>query len=152
MAFILQTAAFRDEGLIPARFTCDGANVSPALSWRGAPAGVQSFVLIMDDPDAPRGTWTHWTLFNLPGALGELAEGWRPGASGLSGRNDFGSVGYGGPCPPRGHGPHRYFFRLYALAVAALPLRAGAARPELERSLAGHVIGQAQMMGRYERK
>ena len=90
MAFILQTAAFRDEGLIPARFTCDGANVSPALSWRGAPAGVQSFVLIMDDPDAPRGTWTHWTLFNLPGALGELAEGWRPGASGLSGRNDFG--------------------------------------------------------------
>lgn len=152
MAFILQTAAFRDEGLIPVRFTCDGANVSPALSWRGAPAGVQSFVLIMDDPDAPRGTWTHWTLFNLPGALGELAEGWRPGASGLSGRNDFGSVGYGGPCPPRGHGPHRYFFRLYALAVAALPLRAGAARPELERSLAGHVIGQAQMMGRYERK
>lgn len=152
MAFILQTSAFRDEGLIPGRFTCDGANVSPALTWRGAPVGVQSFVLIMDDPDAPHGTWTHWTLFNLPGALSELAEGWRSGAPGLSGRNDFGSVGYGGPCPPRGHGPHRYFFRLYALAAASLPLRAGAARAELERSLAGHVIGQAQMMGRYERK
>ena len=152
MAFTLQTTAFGDNGPIPTRFTCEGANVSPTLSWRGAPAGVQSFVLIMDDPDAPRGTWTHWTLFNLPGTLSELAEGWRPDAPGLSGRNDFGNVGYGGPCPPRGHGQHRYFFRLYALAVASLPLRAGATRAELERALAGRVMDQTQVMGRYERK
>ena len=152
MAFTLQTTAFGDNGPIPTRFTCEGANVSPTLSWRGAPAGVQSFVLIMDDPDAPRGTWTHWTLFNLPGTLSELAEGWRPDAPGLSGRNDFGNVGYGGPCPPRGHGQHRYFFRLYALSVASLPLRVGATRAELERALAGRVMDQTQVMGRYERK
>jgi len=150
--FTLQTSAFADGGPLPSRFTCEGANVAPALSWRGAPDSAQSFALIMDDPDAPRGVWTHWTLFNLPATVHDLAEGWQAGAPGVSGQNDFGKVGYGGPCPPRGNGPHRYFFRLYALAVPSLPLRAGATRAELERALAGHVIGQAQLMGRYERK
>lgn len=152
MAFILETSAFRDGDMIPARCTCEGANVSPALTWRGAPPGVQSFVLIVDDPDAPRGTWTHWTLFNLPVTLNQLAEGWQPGGPGVSGRNDSGETGYSGPYPPRGHGLHRYYFRLYALDAASLPLRAGVARAELERALAGHVLGQAQVMGKYERK
>ena len=152
MAFILETSAFRDGDLIPARCTCEGANVSPALTWRGAPPGVQSFVLIVDDPDAPRGTWTHWTLFNLPVTFDQLAEGWQPGGPGVSGRNDSGETGYSGPYPPRGHGLHRYYFRLYALDAASLPLHAGVARAELERALAGHVLGQAQVMGKYERK
>lgn len=146
----IKTAAFTDGSLIPQRFTCEGDDVSPALSWTDPPAGTASFALIVDDPDAPRGTWTHWTLFNLPATTTGLAEGWRAG--GTSGRNDFGNTGYGGPCPPRGHGPHRYFFRLYALDVAHLALAEGAARKELERAMAGHVVAQAQWMGRYERR
>lgn len=148
----IRTTAFTDGSLIPRRFTCEGEDVSPALTWGDAPAGTASFVVIVDDPDAPRGTWTHWTLFNLPAATSGLAEGWRTGAGGTSGRNDFGNIGYGGPCPPRGHGPHRYFFRLYALDVAHLALAEGAARKDLERAMAGHVLAQAQWMGRYERR
>ncbi len=152
MTFNLQSTAFEDGAFIPARHACEGADLSPALTWRGAPAGVQSYVLIVDDPDAPRGVWTHWTLFNVPGTATALAEGWRVGSVGVSGRNDAGKPGYHGPCPPRGHGVHRYFFRLYALSTASLPLSEGAARADIERALAGHVLGQAQVMGRYERK
>ena len=148
----IKTTAFTDGSLIPRRFTCEGEDTSPALTWGDAPAGTASFVLIVDDPDAPRGTWTHWTLFNLPATTTNLGEGWRSGAGGTSGRNDFGNTGYGGPCPPRGHGPHRYFFRLYALDVAHLALAEGAARKDLERAMAGHVLAQAQWMGRYERR
>ncbi len=148
----IRTTAFTDGSLIPRRFTCEGEDVSPALTWGDAPAGTASFVVIVDDPDAPRGTWTHCTLFNLPAATSGLAESWHSGAGGTSGRNDFGNTGYGGPCPPRGHGPHRYFFRLYALDVAHLALAEGAARKELERAMAGHVLAQAQWMGRYERR
>jgi hypothetical protein len=148
----IKTTAFTDGSLIPRRFTCEGDDLSPALTWTDPPAGTAGFALIVDDPDAPRGTWTHWTLFDLPATTTGLAEGWRGGAGGTSGRNDFGNPGYGGPCPPRGHGPHRYFFRLYALDVATLGLAEGAARKDLERAMAGHVLAQAQLMGRYERR
>lgn len=148
----IKTTAFDDGSLIPRRYTCEGDDLSPALTWTDPPAGAASFTLMVDDPDAPRGTWTHWTLFDLPAATSGLAEGWRAGAGGTSGRNDFGRTGYGGPCPPRGHGPHRYFFRLYALDVAGLHLPEGAARREIEQAMAGHVLAQAQLMGRYERR
>jgi Raf kinase inhibitor-like YbhB/YbcL family protein len=155
MALLLTSGAFQAGGGIPARFTCDGADVSPALSWSGAPAGTVSFALIADDPDAPGGTWVHWVLFNLPGrvtALGEgvPASGALPALGGtLQGRNDFRKIGYGGPCPPPGHA-HRYYFRLYALD-AALRLQAGADRTALEVAMRGHVLEETTLMGTYGR-
>jgi len=150
MIFTLILPAFADGGLIPAKFTCEGANVSPELRWNAAPANTHSYVLIVDDPDAPVGVFTHWVLFDITADRLSLAEG--ASAIGVSGKNDFGRAGYGGPCPPRGHGPHRYYFTLYALDVASLKLRAGASRREVETALRGHVLAQAQYMGRYERR
>lgn len=152
MAFRISTAAFQDSATIPRRYTCDGENVSPPLQWSGEPEGTKSFALIMDDPDAPAGTWNHWLLWDIPQSLQSLAEKFKPGTVGQSGKNDFGKQGYDGPCPPRGHGPHRYYFRLYALSVSALGLKAGANRAELDRALAGHILAEVQYMGRYERK
>jgi Raf kinase inhibitor-like YbhB/YbcL family protein len=151
MDFTLASSAFRGGGTIPQRFTGEGEDLSPPLRWQGVPEGTQSFALVVDDPDAPRGTFTHWTVFGLPGTATELPEGWSPGQAGTSGRNDFGREGYGGPMPPPGHGPHRYFFHLYALDVPRLPLREGASRQDLEHALEGHVLGTAELMGRYER-
>jgi Raf kinase inhibitor-like YbhB/YbcL family protein len=150
MTFTLTIAAFADGGLIPAKFTCEGANVSPELRWDEAPANTRSYALIVDDPDAPAGTFTHWVLFDVPAEHSSLAEG--AGAIGVAGKNDFGRAGYGGPCPPRGHGPHRYFFTLYALDIASLKLKAGAGRREIETALRGHILAQATYLGRYERK
>ncbi len=150
MTFTLTVSAFADGGLIPARFTCEGADISPELHWSESPAGTRSFALIMDDPDAPVGTFTHWVLFDIPAERSSLGEG--ESKVGLAGKNDFGRVGYGGPCPPLGHGPHRYFFTLYGLAIASLKLKAGANRRQLEAALRGHILAQAQYMGRYERK
>ena len=150
MTFTLTIAAFADGGLIPAKFTCEGASVSPELRWSDAPANTRSYALIVDDPDAPVGTFTHWVLVDIPAERSSLAEG--DHTIGLAGNNDFGRVGYGGPCPPRGHGPHRYFFTLYALDVAALKLKAGTDRRQVESALRGHILAQAQYMGRYERK
>jgi len=150
MTFTLTIAAFADGGLIPAKFTCEGANVSPELSWTDAPANTRSYALIVDDPDAPAGTFTHWVLFDVPAERSGLAEG--ASAIGLAGKNDFGRAGYGGPCPPRGHGPHRYYFTLYALDIASLKLKAGAGRREMETALRGHILAQAKYLGRYERK
>ena len=152
MAFKLTVAGFREGEVIPKEHTCEGKDTSPALAWEGAPAGTQSFALIMDDPDAPVGTWNHWLLWNIPATTSSLPEAVRPGFIGVDGTNDFGKRGYGGPCPPRGHGPHRYYFRLYALDVADLSLRPGAKRAELDRALQGHVLAEAQYMGRYERR
>ena len=155
MAIILSTAAFPAGGSIPAKYTCDGADVSPALAWGGTPAGTVSFALIADDPDAPAGTWVHWVLFNLPGTSAALPENvpktdQLPEFGGaLQGRNDFKRVGYGGPCPPPGR-PHRYYFKLYALDVA-LPLKAGATKQDVERAMRGHVIAEASLMGTYAR-
>ncbi len=132
--------------------TCEGADLSPAIEWQDPPRDTKSFVLIMDDPDAPAGTWNHWLLWDIPAAVSSLPQGFRPGHLGQSGTNDFGKPGYGGPCPPKGHGPHRYFFKLFALDVPNLELRAGARRADLDKALRDRVLGQAQYMGRYERK
>ena len=150
MTFTLTVSAFGNGGMIPAKFTCEGANVSPELHWSDAPATAKSFALIVDDPDAPAGTFTHWVLFDIPAERSSLAEG--DHTIGVAGKNDFGRVGYGGPCPPRGHGPHRYFFTLYALDMASLKLKAGADRGYVEAALRGHILAQAQYLGRYERK
>jgi Raf kinase inhibitor-like YbhB/YbcL family protein len=137
----------------PKRNTCQGEDVSPPLAWAGAPANTQSFALILDDPDAPVGTFTHWLVWNLPAATTELAENLPktpqlPGG-GAQGRNDFGKVGYGGPCPPPGK-PHRYYFRLFALD-ATLAVKPGAGRRELERALEGHILARGELMGRFAR-
>jgi len=149
----LKSADFAAGGNIPRQFTCDGADMSPALEWEAPPAGTQSFALIADDPDAPVGTWVHWVIFDMPAKLRslpqnlpkmeELADGSRQG------RNDFGKVGYGGPCPPPGKA-HRYFFKLYALDTK-LNLKAGATKKEVEQAMQGHILGQGEYMGRYSR-
>jgi Raf kinase inhibitor-like YbhB/YbcL family protein len=152
MAFQLFSTAFADGGWIPALHTCEGADLSPALEWSGEPDGTHSFALIVDDPDAPAGTWNHWLLWDIPSKTHNLPHGFKPGTVGVSGRNDFGRIGYGGPCPPKGHGPHRYFFKLYALGVETLGLREGTKRPDLDRAMAGRVLVEAQFMGRFERQ
>lgn len=153
MSFALATKAFANGGEIPKKHTCDGADVSPALSWNDAPAGTQSFALIADDPDAPVGTWTHWILWDIPAKSTGLPEGVpkveESGDGARQGRNDFRHIGFGGPCPPPGK-PHRYFFKLYALD-SKLGVTAGANRSELERAMKGHVLAQAELMGKYGR-
>lgn len=140
-------------GEFPKRETCDGEDRSPQLSWSVAPASVKSFALVLDDPDAPGGTFTHWLLWDIPGGARELPENLpkspQIAGGGTQGRNDFGKIGYGGPCPPPGK-PHRYFFRLYALD-SVLGLKPGAARRELERAMQGHVVARGELMGRYGR-
>jgi Raf kinase inhibitor-like YbhB/YbcL family protein len=152
MPFKLVVSAFEEGGAIPKLHTCDGADVSPSLEWTGEPRDTKSFALIADDPDAPAGTWNHWLLWDIPASVHALAQSFKSGKLGMSGTNDFGKPGYGGPCPPRGHGPHRYFFKLHALDVESLGLRAGARRADLDRALRTHVLAEAQYMGRYERK
>lgn len=153
MAFAISSSSFPNGGEIPKKFTCDGADVSPELSWSRPPADTQSFALIADDPDAPVGTWTHWVLFDLPSTTSSLPEGVSkidelPGG-GRQGRNDFHKIGYGGACPPPGN-PHRYFFKLYALD-RMLNLKPGLSKQELERAMEGHIRGKAEWMGRYRR-
>ena len=150
MTFKLDSPAFAEGATIPVDFSCDGQNKSPQLRWSGAPANTRSFALIVDDPDAPGGTFTHWVLFDIPASASQLAES--DTATGVSGASGFGTAGYGGPCPPKGRGAHRYFFKLYALDVESLNLKAGASRSNVEAAIKGHVIGQAQLMGRFERK
>jgi Raf kinase inhibitor-like YbhB/YbcL family protein len=155
VALILTSGAFTAGGGIPSKYTCDGADVSPALAWSGTPSGAIAFALIADDPDAPAGTWVHWVLFNLPANLTALPEGVSKTdqlanlGGALQGRNDFHRVGYGGPCPPPGK-PHRYFFKLYALD-ATLPLKAGATKQDVERAMRGHVLAETSLMGTYTR-
>ena len=139
---------------IPKTFTCDGLDVSPQLSWNDPPATTQSFALIMDDPDAPAGTWVHWVLYNLPISARELAEN-IPNREQLSngahqGRNDFNKFGYGGPCPPPGK-PHRYYFKLYALDTK-LHLKPGAIKADVERAMQDHIRAQSQLIGLHSRK
>ena len=153
MPLTLTSSAFSPGGTIPRKHTCDGPDVSPALNWTDPPAGTQSWALIMDDPDAPVGTWVHWVLYDLPAAARALPENvpkqeQLPDGS-RQGRNDFRRTGYGGPCPPAGPA-HRYFFKLYALD-AKLGLRAGATKADVERAMQGHILGQAELMGRYGR-
>lgn len=146
--FALTSPAFDGGEEIPGRHTCEGEDVSPALEWSGVPDGTRSLALVVDDPDAPAGTFTHWTAWGIDPAAGGLGEGEAPA---VEGRNDFGTAGYRGPCPPPGHGPHRYFFRLHALG-APLDLRAGASVQEVERALeSGGVLAVAELVGTYER-
>lgn len=149
----LHSSAFDDGATIPREYTCDGKNVSPPLAWRGAPEGTQAFALIVDDPDAPSGTFVHWVAFDLPAST----HGLRRAASTLDmphgakqGRNGFGKVGYGGMCPPPGDDAHRYFFRLYALD-APLGLAAGASRAAVDSAMEGHIRASGQLVGRYRR-
>jgi len=149
----VRSAAFTDRGAIPVRHTCDGENVSPPLSWLGAPKGTVSYALIVDDPDAPRGTFVHWLLYDLPASVESLPEAVptleRLENGALQGRNDAGRLGYSGPCPPRGP-PHRYRFTVYALDTL-LGLAPGASREELERAMSGHVLAWGQLVGTYGR-
>ena len=151
MPLQITSTAFSAGETIPKKFTCDGPDISPKLTWNEPAAKTQSFTLIMDDPDAPVGTWVHWVLFGLPADAKELSEGVAKqdqlSNGARQGRNDFGKIGYGGPCPPPGK-PHRYFFKLYALD-SKLNLKAGATKAEVERAMKGHVVGQAELVGRY---
>jgi Raf kinase inhibitor-like YbhB/YbcL family protein len=146
--FDLTSAAFAHGELIPRRHTCDGEDVSPALEWSEPPEGTRSLALVVDDPDAPGGTFTHWLASGVPPDARSLAEG---ESAPVEGRNDFGELGCRGPCPPSGHGPHRYSFRLYALD-AEPDLVAGAGKRDVERALEGHVLAVAELVGSYERR
>jgi Raf kinase inhibitor-like YbhB/YbcL family protein len=149
----LKTTAFCEGGVIPARYTCEGKNCSPPLAWEQPPQNTQSLALIVDDPDAPAGTWVHWVVYDLTPATTHLAEDvpktqYIP-AGAMQGLNDFRHLGYGGPCPPPGPS-HRYFFRLHALDCA-LKLKPGLTRKELDHAMSGHVLEQVQLMGTYQR-
>ena len=152
MAFQVFSSAFADGSWIPELHSCDGADISPSLEWSGAPAETRSFTLIVEDPDAPDGIWHHWVLYDIGPRTQALPQGFRPGSLGITGTNDFGAAKYGGPCPPKGHGAHRYFFRLTALNVPTVGLAAGATAAELMDAMKGHVLGEAQFMGRFERR
>ncbi len=148
---ILTSTAFTNESMIPAKYTCDDEDLSIPLAWSNAPDETVSYALISDDPDAPGGTWIHWVVYNIPGTTTNLAEdasGSGIPESALEGTNSWSNIGYGGPCPPSG--THRYYFKLYSLD-AMLGLSAGATKAELLAAMAGHILSQAQLMGRYTR-
>ena len=151
MAFQLFSNAFSEGGWIPELHSCHGADISPSLEWSGEPPETRSFALIVEDPDAPAGTWCHWLLYDIAPKVHNLAQGYKPGSLGTSGTNDFGKAGYGGPCPPKG-GPHRYFFKLFALDVHTLGLPQGVKRRVLETAIKGHVLAEAQYMGKFQAK
>jgi Raf kinase inhibitor-like YbhB/YbcL family protein len=149
----LTSPAFQEGQPIPKQHTADGLDTSPPLAWSEVPPGTASLALICDDPDAPRGTWVHWVLFNLPPGARSLAEGVAKQGSlangARQGTNDFRKLGYGGPSPPPGK-PHRYFFKLYAVS-AMLDLKEGATKSELEAALKGKTLEMVQLMGTYGR-
>lgn len=153
MAFTLTSTAFQEAAAIPVRFSCDGADLSPALSWDAPPNNTQSFALICDDPDAPGKIWVHWVIYNISKSAKGLVEAVVPEKSlpdgTRQGINDFGRIGYGGPCPPKG-APHRYVFTLYALDTVLI-LDSGATKEALLRAMEGHVLSQTKLMGTYKR-
>jgi Raf kinase inhibitor-like YbhB/YbcL family protein len=153
MALTVSNSAFKEGDRIPAKYTCQGQDVSPPLAWGEPPAGTQSVALIVDDPDAPGGVFTHWVLFNIPPDSRELPEAVPIQAElargALQGKTDFGRIGYGGPCPPPGR-PHRYQFTLYALDQP-LGLEGGASKKQLLSAMEGHILAQGQLTGTYQR-
>ncbi len=153
MEIKITSSVFKNDGLIPSKYTCDGEDVSPPLQWEALPQGTQSIALICDDPDAPMGTFVHWVLFNLPAGVKKLAENIPAGKTldnGASqGITDFGRIGYGGPCPPSG--THRYFFKIYALDTE-LDLPAGSRKSQLLKAMEGHILAQGQLVGKYKRQ
>lgn len=157
MSLTLTSPAFAHQAGIPSKFTCEGADISPALAWSGLPAGTQSLALIVDDPDAPdpaapKMTWVHWVLYNLPPTTTGLPEAVKPSdlpAGTREGINDWRRTGYGGPCPPIGR--HRYFHKLYALNTV-LPDLGRPTKVQLEKAMAGHILGQAELLGTYQKQ
>jgi Raf kinase inhibitor-like YbhB/YbcL family protein len=153
MKLDVKSTAFQSGGMIPSQYTCDGSNISPQLSWGKVPDGTKSITIISDDPDAPMGTWIHWVLFNLPPDTRKLEEGvqsYKTHSNGsIHGVNDFGKLGYGGPCPPSG--THRYFFKVYALDQVLL-LQPGATNRDVLNAMRGHILAQGELMGKYRRQ
>lgn len=150
-AFTLTSSAFKHQAPMDARFTCQGGDTSPPLAWEHAPAGTRSFALILDDPDAPGGTWVHWVIYDIPATTTALPEGAakRLPAGTREGMNDWDRTGYGGPCPPSGR--HRYFHKLYALD-AVLPDLKSPDKAALEAAMKGHVLAEAELIGTYQKK
>lgn len=147
MALTLTSSAFKDNAPIPVMYSCKGKDISPPLQWSNIPEKTQSFVLICDDPDAPVGNWDHWLTFNIPASTTSFVEHIQQYPEGsLSGKNSWGRLGYGGPCPPSG--THRYFFKLYALD-SLLSLPEGATKTMIEKAMQGHIIEQTQLMGKF---
>jgi hypothetical protein len=148
----IKSSAFKEGTTIPGKYTCDNIDISPPLEWSQVPDGTKRFALICDDPDAPVGTWVHWVLFNLPGNILKLSENvpkievLKNGAR--QGKNDFGKIGYGGPCPPGGI--HRYYFKIYALDKE-LDSKPGITKKELLKAMEGHILAEGQLMGKYKR-
>lgn len=145
----LTSDAFRNGEPIPSQYTCDGAGETPALHWSEPPAGTKSFALVIDDPDAPSGTFRHWGVFDIPSSARSIGGGKRLGTEV---GNDFGKPGYGGPCPPRGNGPHHYHFKLFALDVGSLGLNAQSHVRDVEQEAAKHMVTRAELVGTYERR
>ena len=147
------SSAFTEGNMIPAKYTCDGQDISPPLEWKDVPAGTKTFALISDDPDAPSGNWVHWVAYNIPAGVTKLNENVqreKEFANGMrQGSNDWPKIGYGGPCPPGG--THRYYFKLYALD-AALDAKPGATKAQILSAMKGHVLAEAKLMGKYSRQ
>jgi len=148
----IDSTAFKHGGIIPLKYTCDGVNVSPPLSWSHFPKDTKSFALICDDPDAPMGTWVHWVIYDIPVVITQLPENVAPQREpvqgGKQGTNDFRKIGYGGPCPPGGE--HRYYFKLYAMD-GMTNLKSGVTTEQLLRTMKGHILAEAQLIGKYRR-
>jgi Raf kinase inhibitor-like YbhB/YbcL family protein len=156
MSYAIKSSAFGEGMPIPKEYTCEGKSISPDLSWSGAPSNTKSFVLICDDPDAPHGTWTHWIVYDIPLTTTSFAAGVKTGDElehGIKqGSQSSEVVGYQGPCPPPGHGKHRYYFTLYAMDCPSLGIKGGANRKQVEEAMGKHIISKTQYMGTYERK
>lgn len=150
---LIMSSAFQEGGMIPTKYTCDGQDISPPLSWSGVPDNARSLVLICDDPDAPMGTWVHWVVYNIPPEQTDFEEGISKDSLAqkgiLQGTTDFRRQEYGGPCPPSG--THRYYFKLYALGTE-LKLGKGATKKQVEAAMKGKILVQAELMGRYSRR
>jgi Raf kinase inhibitor-like YbhB/YbcL family protein len=145
----LTSSAFQDGQPIPSQYACDGVDQPPPLSWGEPPQGTKSFALVIDDPDAPSGTFRHWGVFDIRASARSLSGGQRNGTEVI---NDFGKAGYGGPCPPKGHGVHHYHFKLFALDTDRLGIAANAKIADVENAASQHAIGQGELVGTYERK
>jgi hypothetical protein len=152
-AISISSDVFENGSMLSSEYTCDGSDVSPALSWDTIPVGTQSIAIIVDDPDAPGKTWVHWVIYNIPadssGLPGAVPKNKTLDDGSLQGKNDFGRIGYNGPCPPPGK-PHRYFFKVYALDTT-LGLKSGATKSQLESAMSGHILAQGKMVGKYGR-
>ena len=148
MSLFIESPAFLNNAVIPRQYTCQGINQSPPLHWKGAPEATASYVLIVDDPDAPNGTWDHWVLFNIPKALDHLDEATETPTGALSGLNTWGAHGYGGPCPPSG--THRYFFKLYALDVL-LTVNSNSNKQDILNAMQNHILDSSQLIGLYQK-